>query len=302
MRVGSTLQEACAVGIEHYTLARFVNRSALFGPLVEVIATALRAAAVSQRMKTKSSVPFAARTVITGILLFIAASICGAAESTVSVSKITLRTPGGPLRAEVFEKPDRQRRPAILVLHGAGGTLLDGPEMRRVARHLAAAGNAVYLVRYFERTGTLFARDAAMQKNFSVWLRAVRESVTAVQELRGDPLPVGIYGYSLGGFLALFAASDNPQVGAVAEHAGGVWNEKMDRIGKMPPVLMIHGERDERVPFQKYARPLVPVLRARAKSVETRFFAEEGHVFSAAAMIEVRENAAKFFKRNLSAR
>jgi dipeptidyl aminopeptidase/acylaminoacyl peptidase len=76
-----------------------------------------------------------------------------------------------------------------------------------------------------------------------------------------------------------------------------VWNGRLDRIGKLPPVLMIHGERDARVPFDKYARPLVPVLRQRARKVETRFFATEGHVFTPAAMETVKEDAARFFRR-----
>ena len=222
-----------------------------------------------------------------------------AAEPAIRTSKITLPVAGGTIHAEVFEETPTRRRPVILVLHGAGGTLLDGPEVRRVASHLAAAGNAVYVVRYFERTGTIFARDAAMQKHFSLWKRTVTDAIPAIQQLRGDSSPVGVYGYSLGGFLAIFSASDNPRVGAVVEHAGGVWNGAMDRVGKLPPILMIHGERDGRVPFEKYARPLAAELRKRGTKVETRFFRDEAHVFTPAAMGEVREAATEFFRRHL---
>jgi carboxymethylenebutenolidase len=187
----------------------------------------------------------------------------------------------------------------VVVLHGAGGTLFDGPEMRRVSRHLAESGNAVYLVHYFDRTGTLFARDRTMQKNFGVWRETVRDSIVAIQELRGSTAPVGIYGYSLGGFLALFTASDNPRVAAVVEHAGGVWNGKEDRIRKMPPVLMVHGERDGRVSFDKYARPLVTLLRSRGAPVEIQFFPAESHVFTQDAMLKVRQEAARFFRKHL---
>ncbi len=187
----------------------------------------------------------------------------------------------------------------MLVLHGAGGMLLDGPEMRRVSRQLAEAGNAVYLLHYFERTGTIFALDASMQKHFGDWLETVRETIAAIQKGRQASAPVGIYGYSLGAFLALAAASDNPQVGAVVEHAGGVWNGKMERIGKMPPVLMVHGKRDERVPFPKYAEPLLAVLKERGPTVMTKFFPEQGHGFTPGAMTVVRGTAAQFFRRHL---
>ena len=233
-------------------------------------------------------------------LLLTAAALPGhAAEEGITVAKVRLQTSAGSIPADRFEQPGTMRRPAIVVLYGAGGQLFDGPEMRRVAQALAADGNAVYLLDYFRSTGTVFALDGAMQRNFAQWLEVVRSSVTAVQQARGDRRPVGIYGYSLGGFLALGGASDNPAVGAVVEHAGGVWNGRTDKIGRMPAVLMLHGKRDARVPFEKYAQPLVPVLQQRATKLETRFFADQGHGFTPAAMATVRADAAGFFRRHL---
>ncbi|MDQ6626221.1 MAG: dienelactone hydrolase family protein [Verrucomicrobiota bacterium] len=235
-------------------------------------------------------------------LFLVLGSFASAREQEVRTSSAVLQLPHGRITAEVFEGARGEKRPAILVLHGAGGTLFDGPEMRRVARHLAAAGNSVYVVHYFERTGSIFALDSTMQKNFATWLETVRESIVAIQTMRGNKAKVGIYGYSLGGFLALAAASDNPRVGAVVEHAGGVWNNHFERIGRMPPVLMIHGEEDARVPVAKYTRPLIPVLRARSAKLETRFFPGEGHVFTQRAMLQVREAAVRFFRDALGSR
>ena len=90
------------------------------------------------------------------------AAVRAAAGDAVAISKVTLPLPNGAVGADVFEPARRGRHPVVLVLHGAGGILLDGPEMRRVARHLAEEGNAVYLLHYFERTGTLFAFDSSM--------------------------------------------------------------------------------------------------------------------------------------------
>jgi carboxymethylenebutenolidase len=171
--------------------------------------------------------------------------------------------------------------------------------MRRVARQLAQAGNPVYLVHYFNRTGTIFGFDSGMQENFTVWLATVRDCIKFAQQDSADASPVGIYGYSLGGFLALSAASDNPAAGAVVEHAGGAWNGKVELFKHMPPVLIVHGEKDRRVPFQKYAQPLVGVLRQRGATFKTQFFPEEGHVFTAPAMSRVRQDAAEFFRQHL---
>jgi dipeptidyl aminopeptidase/acylaminoacyl peptidase len=67
----------------------------------------------------------------------------------------------------------------------------------------------------------------------------------------------------------------------------------------MPPVLMVHGLEDKRVPAEKYAKPLLRVLRARGERVETHFVPGEGHVFSERAMAVVRAQVAKFFAREL---
>ncbi|MEY2564068.1 MAG: carboxymethylenebutenolidase [Verrucomicrobiota bacterium] len=187
----------------------------------------------------------------------------------------------------------------ILVLHGAGGTLLDGPEMRRVSRQLAESGHTIYLLHYFNRTGTIFGFDAGMQKNFAAWLETVRDAIKFVRQDNANRSPVGIYGYSLGGFLAVAAASDNRSVGAIVEHAGGIWNGKAENIGHMPPVLLVHWEGDTRVPFQKYAKQLVTVLRQRGGILKTRFFPGEGHVFSAGSMSQVRAAAVDFFREHL---
>jgi carboxymethylenebutenolidase len=128
----------------------------------------------------------------------------------------------------------------------------------------------------------------------------VRDGIGWVQAREGKGTrPIGIYGYSLGGFLAIVAASDNPRVGAVTVQAGGMFSSAEKRLGKMPPVLMVHGLADRRVPADRYAKPLLRVLRERDGRVETEFVPGEGHVFTEAAMAGVRAKVAKFFAREL---
>ena len=186
---------------------------------------------------------------------------------------------------------------AVIVLYGAGGMIFDGPEMRRVARALALDGYDVSLIHYFNRTGTLVTRDREMQQNFEVWLETVRKGIEHVRLTHANGRPIDIYGYSLGAFLAVAAASNNPGVAAVAEHAGGIWNNQKKRIGSMPPVFMIHGQVDQRVPLDQYARPLQVELRKKQGSVKTHFYAHEGHKFSASSLAEVRHEVPLYFDR-----
>lgn len=229
-------------------------------------------------------------------LLFCSSTVLplfGADPSAVAVTDTSFPSGGRAIHVDHYESAAPGRHPRILVLHGAGGMIFDGPEMRRVARALAESGDTVDVVHYFESTGTFFARDAVMQQHFDDWLRTVRDAVDWAAA--DSHSAVGIYGYSLGAFLAVAAASDNPHVAAVVEHAGGIWNNKAARIDRMPPVLIIHGRVDQRVPLDKYEEPLFARLHARGTKVARRIFAGQGHVFTPAAMTEVKQAAQQFF-------
>lgn len=196
-----------------------------------------------------------------------------------------------------FAPPSGHGRAAVLILYGAGGIYMDGPEMHRVAKRLARDGDEAYVLHYFNRTGTIFGLDRNMQPQFEEWLRTVRQGVAWVYAQHGGKAPIGIFGYSLGAFLTVAAASDDPRVGAIVEHAGGIWNNQTSRIGRLPPTLMIHGLQDRRVPVPKYAVPLEASVRQYAPHWKTEYFPAEGHVFNTEANAQVREEAASWFAR-----
>ncbi|HVF72764.1 MAG TPA: dienelactone hydrolase family protein [Chthoniobacterales bacterium] len=221
-------------------------------------------------------------------------------EDQVRPERLFFESGGRKIRADRYPPVGKPSHRSVIVLYGAGGMVFDGPSMRRVARSLAANGDTAYLLHYYNRTGSVVAIDSTMQKHFGAWLETVRDGVRWVHRQPGNGArPIGLHGYSLGGFLALAAASDNPLVGAVTEQAGGIWNSEEKRLGKMPPVLLVHGLEDKRVPMEKYARPLLRLLRQRGAKVETEFVPGEGHVFSEAAMTKIRPKVAEFFAQQL---
>ncbi len=235
------------------------------------------------------------------ILAAIFASRVEAATGAARPQKLFFESAGHRIRADFYPPTSVARGRTVIVLYGAGGILFDGPRVRRVARALNAAGDGVYLLHYFDRTGTIATRDAEMQARFDDWLATVRDGISWVHGREGKR-PVGVYGYSLGGFLAVAAASDNRLIGSVAEQAGGIWNLQEKRIGKMPPVFVVHGREDERVPFEKYARSLLRVLHARGGEVQTDFVPGEAHIFTESAMKLVRPKIVSFFARTLAPR
>ena len=214
--------------------------------------------------------------------------------------RLSFESGGRKIRADRYLPARARSGRTIIVLYGAGGMVFDGPSMRRMARTLTEAGDMVYLLHYYNRTGTIVARDSRIERHFKKWAETVRDGIGWVHAREGEGArSIGLYGYSLGGFLAIVAASDNPRIGAVTEQAGGMFSSAGKRLGKMPPVLMVHGLEDKRVPVEKYAKPLLRALRERGGHVETEFVPGEGHVFSEAAMAGVRVKVAKFFAREL---
>jgi dienelactone hydrolase len=218
-----------------------------------------------------------------------------------TVAQRSFASGGVKILADVFTPRSAGRHPPVLVLHGAGGMLFDGPEMSRVAARLATAGFEVYQVHYFDRTHTLFAREAVLLKLFPTWLRTVGDALAWVHSIRPDAPQIGIFGYSLGAFAAIEIARRENSIGAVVEQAGGFWHGHPEGPTRqpLPPMLIIHGTADTRVPLEKYAKPLIAYLRAHDDPFTQQFYPGEGHDFSAGANAKVREEAAKFFARHL---
>lgn len=240
------------------------------------------------------------------LLLCLVAFFCpreSSAANAVSVPSTRLSFESGGKRVQVdfYETENEGPHPKVLLLYGAGGLVFDGSRMREAAQRLVRAGNSVYLLHYFNQTHTFVAPPWTMRKDFGRWEETVRDAIAWIHQQPGSSAPIGIYGFSLGGFLALAAASDNPRVGAVVEQAGGIADEGRQRIGRMPPLLLVHGGRDRWVPFKEYAEPLVTALNENGVKFETRFFPGEGHKFKPAALEDVRARAINFFRRNLHA-
>jgi dienelactone hydrolase len=242
------------------------------------------------------------------ILFFLVPLVSGAgwrgaeADSTsISFKTLSFESNGKRIPIDLYEPSDATAHPTLLLLYGAGGLVFDGSQMRLAAEQFVRNGYRVYLLHYFNQTRMIAAPPWTMRKNFASWLETVRESIDWIAQQPGSSPRIGIYGFSLGGFLAVAVASDNKHVGAVVEQAGGIADEEAQSIGHMPPLMLVHGERDRWVPFKEYAEPMVAVLQKRGAKFETRFLPEEGHKFKAAALEETRTSAINFFQRNLRA-
>ncbi len=205
---------------------------------------------------------------------------------------------GREIRVDLFDPAESGPASMVLLFHGIGGLLGDGALMRRAARALAAEGFRAGIVHYFNATGTLFATHTHVRDHAGDWKSAIADVSRHYFETHG---PVGLLGYSLGGFLSVHAAMETSGIGAVAVLSGGLLAEHEHHTpSHLPPLLVLHGSLDAKIPPER-AEALQGLGRRAGARVESIFFPGEGHTFAARAERDALACAARFFAARLGA-
>ena len=187
-------------------------------------------------------------------------------------------------------------RPAIVLVHGSGGPLRG---IDPFARQAAEMGVHVFLVHYFERTGHTWVSPSMIQEFFLQWLVALEDAISYIAAQHSvDPQRIGLLGFSLGGFLSLALATRDSRIAAVAELFGGLPEHFAADARQMPPVLILHGERDTVVPVGE-AQRLEAVLKQHRIPYEMKIYPNQGHHFTGIAQLDAMRRVAMFFRRFL---
>jgi len=233
-------------------------------------------------------------------LLFVAGlALAGCAPlSSFTAGRTTTLQNEQKVRLETFRPTAQEQRGTILLLHGAGGIPGDGTPMRRLSRQLADEGYLVLFPHYLNATGHWFVRKEQIDQHFEDWKETVDGLIThaATTSKTGQ---IGIFGFSLGGFLAIANATEDPRVAAVAELAGGIPEDKEWKLANAPPMLILHGTDDERVPV-KLAHRLAAGLDRHGIPHTTVLYEGQGHVLTPEAEADATTHILKFFDRRLA--
>ncbi len=196
-----------------------------------------------------------------------------------SQSELTFESGGKSIRLDCFLPSSNGRRfPAIIGLHGSGG---GHASMAEPASLLAAQGYAVYVLHYFERTGTTEIDGlATIARNFPAWMKTLWDAVSFVaRQPSVDPERIGLLGFSLGAYLALSAAAIDSRVKIVVDYFGGFPKEMKLFMRRFCPVLILHGEQDATVPVAE-AYHLQQMLEKKQIPYEMKIYSGVGHGFS----------------------
>jgi len=193
-------------------------------------------------------------------------------------SQTTFESGGKTIRLdEYLPNVNGQRFPAVLALYGSGGGI-EG--MSQPASLLASQGFAVFVLHYFDRTGTNFADKETIFRHFPIWVKTLWDAISHVERLpQVDAKRIGLLGFSLGAYLSLSDAAIDKRVRAVVEFFGGLPKEMKWFMRRLCPVLILHGEQDATVPVEE-AYHLQKVLEKKGIPYEMQIYPDAGHGFN----------------------
>jgi len=196
---------------------------------------------------------------------------------TMSKSELTFHSGSKVIRLNSY-LPDNPAAPlpAVVALHGAGGNVSG---IEQYANTLAAQGFAVYVLHYFDRTGTESADKQTIFRNFPLWMKTLWDAISFVEtQPQVDRKRIALLGFSLGAYLSLANSAIDPRVKAVVEFFGGMPKEMNLFMRRLCPVLILHGEADPTVPVEE-AYQLQRLLEKKGIPYEIKIYPGAGHGF-----------------------
>lgn len=180
----------------------------------------------------------ALRTAILALAVLMGSTL---AHAEISGKELKLPATERMVRVSYFHAPGEAKRPAALLLHGAGGFDRRIKDYNSYASTLATAGIDAYLVYYYsdaDEAGYDFAG------RYPAWAKLVddlSDHLLAQPQSNGK---VGLVGFSNGGILATGAAALDPKINAAVIYYGTPPWPLHTQVKHYPPLLILHGDAD----------------------------------------------------------
>jgi carboxymethylenebutenolidase len=169
--------------------------------------------------------------------------------------------------------------------------------MERYAGVLASQGFAVYLLHYFDRTGTQFADKQTIFRNFPVWMKTLWDAISFVEKQpQVDAGRIALLGFSLGAYLSLANSAIDDRVKIVVEFFGGMPKEMNLFMKRLCPVLILHGEADSTVPVEE-AHNLQKLLEKKNIPYEIKIYPGVGHGFDTETWKDAGQRSLEFLQK-----
>ena len=176
-------------------------------------------------------------------------------------------------------KPASGKGPAVVVIQEWWGLV---PHVKDVTERFAKEGFVAFAPDLYHGKTTTSPDEAGRLLMELDVERAGREIAGAgaflLQRAECASKKFGVVGFCMGGALAQYAATTNPNVGAAVSFYGGFSKVPLDWKHLVAPLLLIYGGKDTSVPAAG-AKPLEEKLKAMGRTVETVVYPDAGHAF-----------------------
>lgn len=217
---------------------------------------------------------------------------------TITKSQLTFVSGSKPIRIDAYIPGAKGiSLPTVIALHGAGG---DATGSERFAAQLAEQGFAVYVLHYFDRTGTQSADKPTILRNFPVWMKTLWDAISFVEKQPAvDRERIALLGFSLGAYLSLANSTIDGRIKAVVEFFGGLPREMKLFMRRLCPTLILHGEADATVPVAE-AYNLQQLLEQKGIPYEIKIYPGEGHGFENETWREAGLRTLHFLQKQLA--
>ncbi len=178
--------------------------------------------------------------------------------------------------------------PLIILLSGDSGP--DTPFSRGQAAFFAAHGYTTLLLHYFDAARSHTPSVAT----YTAWSGALAELVRTVQTTPAwKGRPIFVVSYSLGASIALAAGSQKLAVQGMAIWYGSLPDDFFFRLQGMPPLLILHGARDNNIPVIN-AQQLIRLCGLENFECQNHIYPNEGHGFSADGLRDADRRTLEF--------
>jgi dienelactone hydrolase len=123
----------------------------------------------------------------------------------------------------------------------------------------------VEIVHYLDRSGMTTVDGDDRRTHFREWAVTVRDAISDLARSPGvDISRLAVMGVGLGGTLALTSGATDLRIKAVAEYGGAIPARAASLVQRMPPVLIMHGDKDRAVPLEEAYR-----IRAMCQALQS---------------------------------
>jgi len=182
---------------------------------------------------------------------------------------------------------DAQSASCLIVLHGSSGP--DIPAYRDQAKYFGDQGFHVLMPHYFDAT----RGRSPNPENYQKWVSVIAEFAGECRR-QVSTKKVFLLGFSLGSSVALAAGSQNVPVDAIADWYGSLPDAFFYQMKGMPPLLILHGERDVNIPIMN-AQQLVKLCEMKHLECEHHFYPDQEHGFGGKALEDADRRTLAFF-------